>query len=138
MEDMQYSIDALSKLSGISIRNIRYYMQLELVNRPAGNRRNATYGAIHLEQLLTITKWQDAGLSLERIKKILRHEENEIPQPNREPGSITINSHIHLAKGVDLVIDAGLCELSSVEIRKIAKAVISLLPSTSTTNNTNS
>ena len=129
-DEQTYSMDELSVLCGISIRNIRYYMQLEMVNRPLGNRRNAYYTAQHLEQLLTIRKWQEAGLSLERIKKVLSKEETDIPVVARPPGSITITSNIHLAKGVDLLIDASLCEYTSAEIRQIAQAVIAALPKT--------
>ena len=124
---MVLSIDELSKLSGISIRNIRYYIQLGLVNKPNGSRRSATYDDKHLEQLLTIKKWQDAGLSLERIKKILTDEDNSIPTPKREPGSITLQSSIHLAKGIDLVVDSELCELTSSQLRGLAKEIITYL-----------
>lgn len=133
--DKEFKLEELSKLSGISSRNIRYYIQLSLVDRPIGNRRSAIYNTNHLDQLLTIKKWQKAGLSLERIKEILTEEDVEIPLPKNKPGSISINSHIHLAKGVDLVVDSSMCKLTSTQLRALSKKVIEHLENISKESN---
>jgi DNA-binding transcriptional MerR regulator len=66
-----YSIDELAALAELPRRTVRYYIQQGLVDRPIGEKRAAYYTATHLEQLLTIRKWQHAGLSLDRIREIL-------------------------------------------------------------------
>ena len=63
-------------------RTVRYYMQIGLVDRPEGLNRGAKYYARHLEQLLGIRKWQEAGLSLDRIRELLI-----TPDPNAPDGA---------------------------------------------------
>jgi len=52
-------------------RTTRYYIQIGLIDRPEGVGRGAHYTTRHLEQLLEIRKWQQVGLSLERIRELL-------------------------------------------------------------------
>ena len=78
MNDTQpptYSIDELATLSVMPRRTVRYYIQQGLVDRPIGEKRAAYYTALHLEQLLSIRKWQRAGLSLDRIRELLADPE---------------------------------------------------------------
>ena len=63
-----FSLQQLVELTGLPLRTIRYYIQLGLVDRPEGERRTATYHQQHLQQLLSIKHWSDAGLPLERIR----------------------------------------------------------------------
>ena len=62
------SLDQLCILAELPRRTVRYYIQIGLVDRPIGETRAAYYTDSHLQQLLTIRKWTDAGLSLERIR----------------------------------------------------------------------
>lgn len=79
-----------------------------LVERPQGAKRGAYYTSAHLEQLLRIRKWQQAGLTLERIRKLVAGETAAAdlpPEPPRRPGDVSVRSHILLAPGVELVIE---------------------------------
>ena len=66
-----YSLAQLCLLADMPIRTVRYYIQIALVNRPAGGTRAARYDSEHLQQLLLIKKWTQAGLALDRIRDIL-------------------------------------------------------------------
>ena len=65
-EVKKFSLDDLCSLSDTSKRTVRYYMQIGLVNPPIGSTKAAHYLHKHLDQLLTIRKLSDAGVSLER------------------------------------------------------------------------
>ena len=74
-EDERYSIDELSVLAGLTPRTVRYYIAEGLVDRPLGEKRGAHYVRRHLEQLLLVRRWTDAGLSLERVRELRLAEE---------------------------------------------------------------
>ena len=70
-----YPLADLCVLADLPPRTVRYYVQIGLVDRPEGETRAARYGATQLEQLLLIKKWTAAGLSLDRIRELLRGEQ---------------------------------------------------------------
>ena len=74
-----YPLADLCVLADLTPRTVRYYVQIGLVDRPEGETRAARYGPQHLEQLLLIKKWTAAGISLERIRDLLKGEEAPIP-----------------------------------------------------------
>ena len=45
-----YSLQDINKITGLPVRTIRYYIQKNLVDKPEGARKTATYGQQHLEQ----------------------------------------------------------------------------------------
>jgi DNA-binding transcriptional MerR regulator len=121
----QYPLDTLCTLAGLPRRTVRYYMQLELVDKPIGATRGAYYTDRHLQQLLTIRKWTDHGLSLERIGELLKGDEPNVPPPRpRKPGSVEVMSHLIVADGVELVIEPGRAGLKPEEVRKLFKSVL--------------
>ncbi|MBS4960472.1 MAG: MerR family transcriptional regulator [Clostridiales bacterium] len=69
---MEYSINQLSKLSGISTRTLRYYDEIALLipsrNNEAGYR---FYGEDEVNLLQQILFYKERGLSLENIRSIL-------------------------------------------------------------------
>lgn len=122
--DPSYSLTDLCVLAELPARTVRYYVQVGLVDRPAGETRAARYGARHLEQLLLIRKWSAAGLSLERIRELLHGGEPPIPSRPRTPGSIEVCSHLTVADGVELVIEPGRAGLSPEQVRAFARGVM--------------
>ncbi|BBB68776.1 hypothetical protein UNDYM_4523 [Undibacterium sp. YM2] len=60
-KDSSYLLPELCLMAEMSVRTVRYYMQIGLVSKPEGGTRAARYGAQHLEQLLLIKKWSSAG-----------------------------------------------------------------------------
>lgn len=127
-----FTLDELCALVGMNKRKIRFYMQNELVDRPEGSGgKGSFYTHRHLEQLLTIKKWKDAGLSLERIKEIIEDQgasRDVLPPPKpRKPGSIEVWSHIHLADGIELSLEPERFQLSPEQLRKLTKTIMAAL-----------
>ena len=125
-EERHYSLDELCSLTDTSKRTVRFYMQEGLVDRSEGQRKGAYYLERHLMQLLEIKKWQKAGLSLERIKQIIRDEQdNELIPPiqPQQPGSLEVWSHLNIADGIQLQIEPKRSGLSPEQIRKLLKSV---------------
>lgn len=121
----QLSLDQLCALVELPRRTVRYYIQLGLVERPIGETRAAYYTDRHIEQLLTIRKWTDAGLSLERVRELLEGVDPEVPPPRpRKPGSVEVMSHLVVADGVELVIEPARAGLRPEQVRALFKAVL--------------
>jgi DNA-binding transcriptional MerR regulator len=85
-----YGFEELCALVELPSRTVRYYIQLGLVDRPDGLNRGARYSTQHIEQLLSVKKWQAAGLSLERIRELLHGNASETPLPRKAPGTVEV------------------------------------------------
>lgn len=121
----RHSLDQLCVLAELPRRTVRYYIQLGLVDRPIGETRAAYYTDQHLQQLLTIRRWTDAGLSLERVRELLEGADPAVPvPPPRKAGSVEVMTHLIVADGVELVIEPGRAGLKPEEVRKLFKNVL--------------
>ncbi|RMG30276.1 MAG: MerR family transcriptional regulator [Gammaproteobacteria bacterium] len=127
--ERRYSIDELAALVELPRRTVRYYIQQGLVDRPHGSRRAAYYTNRHLEQLLEIRKWQRAGLSLERIRELLRApEQGELPPPRpRGRGSVEVWSHVVIDPGIELHLAPDQANLSPEQVRTLARELVALV-----------
>ena len=119
-----YTLDQLCALTDMTKRTVRYYMQLGLVDRPIGETRAAHYTSHHLEQLLQIRKLADAGVSLERIREVLAGGDSPVPDRVRQPGAISVLSHVFIAPGVELQIDPQAAGLSPEQLRAFVRTVM--------------
>jgi DNA-binding transcriptional MerR regulator len=123
--EKSYSLDELCVLVELPKRSVRFYIQKGLVERPIGETRSAYYTTQHLEQLLTIRKWQQAGISLERISELLRDPQQDRPPPKRRgPGSVEVWSHLVIADGVELHIEPGQAGLKSEDVRELFRRMM--------------
>ncbi|MCF8209806.1 MAG: helix-turn-helix domain-containing protein [Rhodoferax sp.] len=120
----KFSLDDLCTLSDTSKRTVRYYMQIGLVNPPIGSTKAAHYLHQHLEQLLTIRKLSDAGVTLERIREVLSGEDPPLPPRRRQSGSVEVRSHLFIADGVELEISPEQAGLSPEQVRTLVRAVM--------------
>ena len=120
-----FSLDELCALTDLTKRTVRYYVQIGLVNRPEGETRAAKYSPQHLEQLLLVKKWTAAGVSLDRIRELLQGGSAPVPERGRVPGSIEVCSHLHVADGVELVIEPTRAGLTPEQLRHFVRAVMS-------------
>ncbi len=116
----------LCVLAGMSVRTVRYYMQLGLMDRPEGETRAARYGPRHLEQLLQIRKWSEAGLSLERIRELLHGAPPNVPARMPQPGSVEVRSHVMVADGVELSIEPGRAGLTPEQVRQLVRGIMAV------------
>lgn len=126
-----YAFDELCALVELPSRTVRYYIQMGLVDRPEGQNRGARYTAGHVDQLLTIKKWQAAGLSLERIRELLHGDDTALPPPRpKAPGTIAVWSRLQIAPGIELQVEAGEADLSPEELRTLFRKVMSVYQET--------
>ena len=126
-EHKTFNIDEICSLSGMNKRTVRYYIQHGLVSRPEGTGKGAWYTREHLQQLLAIAKWKEAGLSLERIRELVTGGDGTQPVPPpkpKQPGSVEVWSHVYLADGLELQIEPNRSGLSPEQLRTLAKAVM--------------
>ena len=96
---------------------------------PEGAGRGAHYTTRHLDQLLEIRKWQQAGLSLDRIRELLSTGEEEaltLPPRLRQKGLVEVWSHVVINAGVELTIDPKQASLTPKEVRELATGVMDL------------
>lgn len=120
----RYTMRELSSLTGMTPRTIRFYIQEGLVEKPEGQARGAYYTDRHLRQLLTVKKYRDSGVSLERIAQILREERDPgLPLSRPRPGTVEVISRIHLADGVELLVDPERSGLDRSQIRRLCDEV---------------
>jgi len=120
----KFSLDDLCTLSDTSKRTVRYYMQIGLVAPPIGATKAAHYLHRHLEQLLTVRKLSDAGVSLERIREVLSGELPPVPPRQRQAGSVDVRSHLFIAEGIELEISPEQAGLSPEQVRKLVRAIM--------------
>ncbi|MEK7433904.1 MAG: MerR family transcriptional regulator [Cyanobacteriota bacterium] len=66
-----YNIELLAKLSGLTKRTIRYYIEKGLLDPPLGSCRASYYTEEHLNRLEEIKRWSTQGVPLIQIKSIL-------------------------------------------------------------------
>lgn len=126
--ETHYSIDELAALVELPRRTVRYYVQQGLVDRPIGEKRAAYYTTRHLEQLLAIRKWQQAGLSLDRIREILLEPESgSIPPPRpRGAGTVEVWSHLVVSDGLEITLEPGRAGMSPEQVRAFFRGVMAL------------
>lgn len=121
-----YTLNELCMLASLPVRTVRYYVQTGLVDRPQGETRAARYSVRHLEQLLLIRKWTGAGVSLERIRELLSGGDMDPPARPVLAGAVEVRSHILVADGIEVVVDAGRAGMSPDQVRRFASAVMSI------------
>lgn len=124
----KFSLDELAALMELPRRTVRYYIQQGLLDRPQGEKRGAYYTPRHLEQLLTIRKWQNAGVSLERIRELLVTPEAGAAPPPRPRGSGTVEvwSHLVVTDGLEITLEASRAGMSPEEVRRFFREVTAL------------
>ncbi|WP_374605601.1 MerR family transcriptional regulator [Niveibacterium sp.] len=118
------TLEELAQLVSLPVRTLRYYIQRGLVSRPHGERRGAWYDQSHLDQLLQIRRWTDAGLSLERIAELLRGDSVDVPEAPKRPGQVSVWSRVHLGPGLELHLDPHEANLSPEQVRALVATVM--------------
>ena len=126
----KYSLNEICILCEVTKRTLRFYIQEGLIDRPEGHsKRAAYYTKQHLEQLLTVLKYRQAGVSLERIKEIIHDEtQNSIIPPVKpnKPGTIAVWSHLFINNGIELHIEPSKAGLSPEKVRIFTKKVMDM------------
>ena len=124
----RYTLNELSALVDINARTIRFYIQQGVVDKPHGLNKGAYYTQEHLQQLLTVKKYKEAGVSLERIAQIIHEEEGgQVIDYHIKPGKIEVVSRIHLMDGVELTINPERSGLTQQDIRQLSRGILEII-----------
>lgn len=129
-EPITYGIEELARLSGVSRRTIRYYVQIGLLQAPVGERRAARYSADHLERLLKIRRLALNHVPLEEIAGSLKNDfevSDACCISERRLGEVNVCSHVNLGAGLTLVIDPNLARMKAEAIRELASGIVTLV-----------
>jgi len=122
----RFSLDELSTLAGVTSRTVRFYIAEGLVDRPEGEKRGAHYLRRHLEQLLLIRRWTDAGLSLDRVRELIAGAPED-PAPRRAPpGSVEVWSRVTVADGLEVHVEPGRAGLTPDQARSLIRGITAL------------
>ena len=119
----RYSIHDLATLASVPTRTVRFYIAQGLMDRPHGAKRGAWYEDRHLQQLLLIRRWTDAGLSLERVRELQAGSPEEAPPRPVKPGTVEVWSRITLADGVEIQVEPGRAGLTPEQVRAFIQQV---------------
>jgi len=123
-EEVRHSIDELCRLTGLTRRTVRFYVQKGLLDRPEGEKRGAWYTPHHVEQLLLIRKWTGAGLSLEAIGDLLAGKDSDMPPVKPLlPGTGEVRSHLVVADGIEVVVSPERAHMSPEALREFLRRV---------------
>jgi DNA-binding transcriptional MerR regulator len=119
-----YAIGDLADLAGVSRRTVRYYVQEGLLPAPLGLGRGSHYGPAHLEQLLKVKAMQEAGRTLDEIKRALDgNGERASHEHAAESGQSLERSvwrRISIAPGVELHVSGGVRLPSPGKLNELA------------------
>jgi len=121
--EQRFSVDDICTLTDLPRRRLRFYIQQGVVSAPEGAKRGAYYTRHHLEQIISIKKWQKSGLSLERIRELLHDDENAPPLKPRGRGSVEVWSHLIIDDGIELHIDPSRAGLRPDQIRDLTRRI---------------
>jgi DNA-binding transcriptional MerR regulator len=122
----RFSIEELATLCGVTARTVRFYIAEGLLDRPEGEKRGAHYLQRHLEQLLLVRRWTDAGLSLDRVRELLAGAPQDPPRRASPPGSVEVWSRITVADGLEVQVEPGRAELSPEQLRELVRGITAL------------
>jgi DNA-binding transcriptional MerR regulator len=119
----RYSIHDLAALASVPTRTVRFYIAQGLMDRPHGAKRGAWYEERHLQQLLLIRRWTDAGLSLDRVRELQAGSPEEAPPRPVKPGTVEVWSRVTLTDGVELQVEPGRAGMTPEQVRTFIQDV---------------
>ena len=119
-------MDQLATLTGMTARTVRYYIQQGLVSRPEGAKRGAYYERRHVEQLLLIRRWTEAGLSLDRVRELITGAPEDPPRRAAPPGSVEVWSRVTVADGLEVHLEPGRAGLAPEQMRALVRGITAL------------
>jgi DNA-binding transcriptional MerR regulator len=119
--ERRFHLDELAALAGVSARTVRFYIQNGLLARPEGAKRGSYYLARHLEALLRIRRWSDAGLGLDRIRELVGGALDDPPPRKVAPGTVEVWSRVTIADGFEVHIEPGRAGLTPEQLRHMVR-----------------
>ena len=102
-DEPRYGLDELAELGGVSRRTVRYYIQENLLPAPYGVGRGPHYGPEHLDALRRVRSLQEAGRTLDEIRRpATGRERRRAMAATQAPPSVHLWRRITLTSGVEL------------------------------------
>jgi len=121
-EVKKYTIKELSILTGFSRRNIRYYIQENIIEPPSGRGRGGFYYNSHLSDLLKIRSLQEKGLNLRFIKDTLKGTE-QVGKEDSQIYARDLRVRYRIVPGLEINISRSLEEKKSKKILEIIRLI---------------
>ena len=121
MKDGKYTIKELSDMTGYSRRTIRYYVQIGLIESPAGRGRGGFYNDSHMNKLMQIKSLQEKGMNLSSIIEYLRTEKAEENRYQRD-----VWARYEIIPGIEISVRRDIEEKESKKISEIIRVVKSI------------
>lgn len=100
----RFAIGDLARLAGVSRRTVRYYVQEGLIPPPLGVGRGNHYGQDHLDRILRVKAMQEAGRTLDEIRRAASGSPRKAAAPARAMPAVerSLWRRLELAPGVEL------------------------------------
>lgn len=133
VDDTFFNIETLAKMTGLTRRTVRYYVQRELIPKPEGGGRGHYYTDEHLQLIEKIKIWQKQGVPLEKMKLLLEQG----AQPDQSAGvydvfasaapHITAERWITVRFGTDVELSCRPGALNEDDLRELERVIFSKL-----------
>ena len=121
--ERRFTFAELCVLVDLPRRTVRFYQQTGVTEAAAGLGRGAHYTRRHVEQLLTVKRLREAGLSLERIRELVVGDPAPVAFRPPRPGHVEVWSRVLLADGVEVQIEPQRAGLSPEQVRALVRAI---------------
>jgi DNA-binding transcriptional MerR regulator len=115
-------IDDLCRLTGLTRRTVRFYIQKGLLDKPFGEKKGAWYSQEHLQRLVRVRQLSASGLSLDAVARQLDDGADGGGSASVAlPGAVTVKSHISVARGLEVVVSPDLAQMKPKQLRKFIR-----------------
>ena len=115
-------IDDLCRLTGLTRRTVRFYIQKGLLEKPFGEKKGAWYSQEHLERLVRIRQLSASGLSLDAVARQLDDSADGGGSASVAlPGAVSVKSHITVARGIEVVVCPEQAQMRPEQLRRFIR-----------------
>ena len=115
-------IDDLCRLTGLTRRTVRFYIQKGLLEKPFGEKKGAWYSQEHLERLARIRQLSASGLSLDAVARQLDESADVGGSVFASlPGAVSVKSHITVARGIEVVVCPEQAQMRPEQLRRFIR-----------------
>jgi len=115
--DVEYSIGELARLTGVSVRTVRFYVGQGLIDPPAGRGPGRHYRDTHVRQIVRVRELQRQGLTLDRAAAALQGR--PAAPPIEEPIERELVSRFRIGNDVWLEVGPAADIPTSQQLREI-------------------
>jgi DNA-binding transcriptional MerR regulator len=124
--DVEYSIGELARLTGVSVRTVRFYVGQGLIDPPAGRGPGRHYRDTHVRQIVRVRELQRQGLTLDRAAAALQGR--PAAPPIEEPIERELVSRFRIGNDVWLEVGPAADIPTSQQLREIVDMTAAVKP----------